>query len=464
MAALLGKVVLWLLILAGAVIGLTVAVVLLLSALLSAVLLVVILLQFLGLVKRVPLGYNVRNLIVRWKTTLLTALAFTLVVGLMTIMLAFVNGMFRLTEASGQPGNVVVLSDGAIDEAFSNLGYRDTSEIEWHSGVVRDHEGRPLASWETYLIVNQPIPETRGGGRKRRFLQVRGLDDPARTGAVHGLPLHPGGAWFSAAGVQPLPEDRGGGEAIQAVLGEGIARELGLDQGKPQLEVGDVFEAGPRRWVVVGLLQSSGSTFDSEVWAKRQIVGPVFGKETYTTVVLRTAGAEEAREMAKDLTANYKKSAVQAMTETDYYDRLNGTNKQFLVAIVFVALVMAVGGVFGVMNTMFAAIAQRTKDIGVMRILGFARWQILVSFFLESLLIALIGGALGVVLGSFADGWSASSIVGSGQGGGKSVVLRMVVDSRIILTGVLFSLAMGCVGGLVPALSAMRLRPLEAVR
>jgi putative ABC transport system permease protein len=129
-----------------------------------------------------------------------------------------------------------------------------------------------------------------------------------------------------------------------------------------------------------------------------------------------------------------------------------------------VALIMAVGGVFGVMNTMFAAISARTRDIGVLRILGFARWQILMSFFLESLVIALIGGALGCALGSLADGWEASSIVSGGQGGGKSVLLKLVVDANIVSAGMLFTLLMGGVGGLLPALSAMRLRPLEALR
>src|SRR5262245_52410415 len=201
---------------------------------LAAGLLLLLLLQALGLVRRVPFSYNLRNLFVRWRTTLLTALAFTLVVALMTVMLAFVRGMYKLTEGSGHPGNIIVLSDGATDEAFSNLGYRDTSEVQWHPAVLRDAGGRPLASWEVYLIVNQPIPGERGG-RKRRFLQVRGLDDPARAGAVHGLALHDGGAWFSPAGVQPLPGDAGRREAIQAVLGEGIARELGKDQGKETL-------------------------------------------------------------------------------------------------------------------------------------------------------------------------------------------------------------------------------------
>jgi ABC-type antimicrobial peptide transport system permease subunit len=116
------------------------------------------------------------------------------------------------------------------------------------------------------------------------------------------------------------------------------------------------------------------------------------------------------------------------------------------------------------MNTMFAAISQRSKDIGVLRILGYARWQILVSFFLESLMLALAAGVLGCAIGYLADGRTASSIISSGQGGGKSVVLRLVVDGPTLLSGLLFALGMGAVGGLVPALTSMSSRPLQAVR
>jgi hypothetical protein len=493
-------------------------------------------------VGKVPLKYNVRNLVVRWPTTLLTAFAFTMVIALLTVMLAFVNGMYHLTAGSGHPGNVIVLADGATDELFSNLAYGDIGDVERSPLVLHDEHGQALSSAETYIVVNQPIPRPppspkryfllgRGmdaivvagliilalvgglgvytllqkpltplrltggaaasavllvvgmvvsieayvdhlnrsaerpvGGRQRRFIQVRGMDDPAMAGRVHGLPLHPGGAWFSPAGVDTVQDGDSQEPVIQAVLGEGIARELGHDRGRPSLQVGDPFEVGPRRWVVTGILQSAGSTFDSEVWAKRQIVGPMFGKVNYSTVILRTASAADAEATAKDLTTNFKKSALQAQTETAYYDKLNGTNQQFLVAIIFVAIVMAVGGVFGVMNTMFAAISQRIKDIGVLRILGFASWQILVSFLLESLVLALVGGLLGCALGYLANGWTASSIVGSGQGGGKSVVLKLVVDGNILATGVLLTLVMGGLGGLLPALSAMRLKPLDSLR
>jgi ABC-type lipoprotein release transport system permease subunit len=442
-------------------VGSAIGMLVLACALLVTALLGTLLLQAVGVIKRVPFSYNLRNLVVRWHVTLLTALAFTLVVGIMTVMLAFVNGMYKLTQGSAQPGNVIVLADGTTDELFSNLGFGDIKEIELQEGVQKDEDGNRLVSWEIYAVVSQEIPGAKPGERQRRFVQTRGIEDPVRSGRVHNLKLHAGGAWFSEGGVQTRED---GSSAIQAVLGEGIARELGKDQAKPSLEPGDCFELGARTWIVTGIMHSAGSTFDSEIWGKYKLIGDVFGKANYTTVVLRTADATAAQRLAEDLTANYKKPAVNARSETEYYDNLNSTNLGFLYAIIFVAFVMAIGGVFGVTNTMFAAISQRTKDIGVMRILGFGRWQLLTSFFLESLLLALIGGLIGCALGSLANGFTATSIITGGQGGGKSVMLRLVVDARILVSGMIFSLVMGAIGGLVPALSAMRLRPLESLR
>ncbi len=418
----------------------------------------------LPLMGKLVLRYNLRNLLVRWRITLLTALAFTLVIGLLTIMRAFVNGMYKLTEGSGDPANVMVLADGATDELFSNLGYGDIKEVELRDGVLRDEEGKPLASWEIYVLANQPIPNAPPTGRRRRFIQVRGVDDPARSGRVHNLPIREGGAWFSPAGVAQLPT---GESAIQAIVGQGLAKEMGKDKGDglQPLVPGDTFDLGGRKWVVAGVMNSAGSTFDSEVWGKRDLVGSLYGKTSYTTVVLRTRDAEASQKLAADLTANYKKPAVNAQPEPKYYESLNSTNQGFLFAIRFVAAVMAIGGVFGIMNTMFAAIAQRTRDIGVLRILGYGRTHVLVSFFAEALLLAVLGGALGCALGMLADGATATSIISSGQGGGgKSVVLKLVVDGPVLAEGMVFALAMGCVGGFLPALSAMRLRPLDSLR
>lgn len=417
----------------------------------------------------VPLSYNIRNLTVRWKTTILTALAFTLVLGLMTVMLAFVKGMQRLTENSGQPGNVIILSEGATDEGFSNLGFSDVGDLENQPGVTTVGDKR-MCSRETYLVVNQPIETAKPGGPQRRFVQMRGVDDPEISGLVHGVTLLPKGRWFSSSGVQQVPGQSE--SAIEVVIGEGVARELASGRSaealktakNPQrLEIGDVFNIANRNWLVVGVMQSSGSTFDSEVWGKRSVLGPKFGKASYTSLVMRAKDGPEARKL-KELFKKYEKASVNPLLETEYFESLSQINKQFEFGIMFVTVFIAIGGVFGVMNTMFAAISQRTKDIGILQLLGFGKIHIMISFLLESLVIAIIGGVIGCALGSFADGWTATSVVGSGQGGGKTVVLKLTVDAVSLAYSLLLTLAMGFLGGFLPAFSAIRLKPLDALR
>jgi ABC-type lipoprotein release transport system permease subunit len=434
---------------------------------------------------KIPLRYLIRNLTVRWRTTLMTALAFVMVISLLTVMMAFVNGMYRLTQASGQPGNVMVLADGATDESFSNLVAPDIADIENQPGILRENN-RPLCSRETYLVVTQPIENPVPGRPQRRFLQLRGLDDSAMAGRVHGLELYPNGSWISDAGVRETGSNDADGARgtsseqgtvptqplVEAVLGEGVAHVLAADKktrsnsaaAPERLEVGDTFPLGDRRWIVVGVLKSAGSTFDSEIWAKRGMIGPMFGKDNYSSLVLRTAGPVEARNLKDYFNSQYKKAAVLAQVETDYFENLSGTNRQFLFAIGFVTVVMAIGGVMGVMNTMFAAVSNRVKDIGVLRLMGYSRSQIMLAFLLESLLIAMVGGALGCALGSLVDGWTATSIVSGAAGGGKFVVLRLSVDLQTLLLGFVLAQAMGVLGGFIPAFSAVRLKPLEALR
>lgn len=510
-------------------------------------------LAILFLINRVPVSYNVLNLVVRWKNTAMTALAFTMVIGLLTVMLGFVNGMYALTQNSGQPGNLLILAEGATDESFSNLGFADLSDLENQRGIKRDIDGQPLTSRETYLVASQPIKDPQPGRPKRRFLQVRGVEDPERSARVHAMALQDGSGWFSEAGVREI-EGRNGLSLVEVVLGNGIAGELGADRSPEQLakannpdrlDTGDTFFVGDREWIVAGVMKPSGSTYDSEVWAKQSLIGPMFGKSGCTTLVARTyvdrsliedaltgkltktvkaplkeengemvptgpdtevpvvwlseeeqallasrleelpeddpeaevlldglsartskaLGDAAATRLKTFFTTEYEKSAVAPQVESEYFANLSSTNIQFLVAIAIVTCIMALGGIFGVMNTMFAAISQRTKDIGVLRLLGYKRWQILVSFLLESLVLAVFGGIVGCALGSLADGFTANSIVTGGPGGGgKFVVLRITIDSLILGSGLLLSIGMGFIGGLIPAFTAMRLTALEALR
>lgn len=428
---------------------------------------------------KVPLAYNLRNVRVRWKTNAMTAIAFMAVIGLLVFLLAFVNGMNNLTENSGVPGNVFVLSDGSTDEIFSNLGYGDLDNVERVvvdldendrplktpirvKTIERDGKEIPLASRETYYAINQPIPNS--NPPRRRFVQVRSIEDPEIAALVHNIQLYPGGKWFRAAGVNDKSQ-------IECVLGEGVAGVLGEDspQKKP-LKPGDVFTLGEVEWIVTGIMKSEGTTFGSEIWVKRfsRIYQP-FGKEKYTTLVLRTDQdtREASRAMAYHLSKRYTQQKLKAFSEPDYYAELTKTNNFFLTAVIVVAVVMAIGGVFGMMTTMFASIAQRIRDIGVLRLLGFKRWQVMISFMLESLTIALIGGALGCLLAwLLADGKASTSTLSSGGGGpgGKSIALTINVDAQVMAMGMLFTLVMGRLGGLVPALSAMRMKVLDSLR
>lgn len=445
------------------------------------------------LIGKVPLSYNLRNIRVRWLTNAMTCVAFLFVVWLLVFLLAFVNGMNKLTDNSGIPGNVFVLSDGATDEIFSNLGYGDIDNVERAAADVEqvfDPAGKPvltdddkevwrqisplrirqvevdgkskyLASKETYYSVNQPVPNT--DPPRRRFVQLRTHEDARVAAAVHEVELLPGGKWFGESGVDEQSR-------IQCVLGEGIATTLGGDYGKKRLGVGDTFELGEMTWVVTGVMKSEGKTFGSEIWAKRfsRIYTPL-GKEKYTTLVLRTDKdtREASRAFANYLSKKYTQQKLRAFSEPDYYAELTKTNNTFLTAIIIVCLVMAVGGVFGMMTTMFASIAQRIKDIGVLRLLGFKRWQVMVSFLLESLTVAAVGGGLGVIIAWLTvNGRSATSTLSGGGGGpgGKSITLTIDVDAQVMAMGLLFALAMGRLGGLVPALSAMRMKILDSLR
>lgn len=402
----------------------------------------------------IPIKYNLRNLVVRWKTTLLTAVGFLLVVALLVVMMAFVEGLNELAKKSGPPGNVIVLRDGANDELFSEIGAGEDIELLYQNrdevvACPAQKHGK-MVSHEVYSIATQELPPAEEGGRPTyRFLQVRGIDEPEVSGQVHGLPLKDG-RWFEQTGTE-------------VVMGDGIARTLGL-------KVGGKFS--PRAaldWTVVGILDSRGSPFDSEIWAKREDVGRYFGKDSgdrrfYTSIVVQTPDESAARQYADTIQERATDIRVNPMTERKYYEEMSKSNQTFQAAAIFIAVIMAIGGMFGLMNTMFAAVSQRVKDIGVLRIMGYGKGQILVSFLLESLLIALIGGGLGILLGYIVNGVEQASFVSSGRGGGKTVVFSMVVNQTVLLIAVTFTLVMGVLGGLLPALSAMWTKPLDALR
>lgn len=442
-------------------------------ALVSALASLVALTQALLPGAKVPFKYNLRNLQARWKTTLVTALAFTLVVALVTTMLAFVRGMDRLTEVSGRAGNVMILSDGAVDETFSNLPNASIEELpsDMQAAIEKGSDGKFLATKEVYVVAVYTIPTKSDGPAKRRFVQMRGLDDVRKAASVHGIELDKGD-WLSASGVHEITFQKEGksypGTAKEVILGNGIARTFGTDVGKATLVPGDVVQIGPVNWYVAGIMKENNSSFGSEIWAVDTHVQETFGRGSgsYSSFVARTKSEAIGAAAAKTLRDNRSGlRSYNAFTEQEYFARLTETSNIFRGPIIVIAIALTIGGALGVMNTMFAAISQRTKDLGVMRLLGFKRFQILCSFLVESLVIAVLGGLVGLALAYvFADGSTVNSIVGGQGGGGKSVVLRMTVDLSVLLSAAILTFFMGAVGGFIPSVSAMRLRPLESLR
>lgn len=381
----------------------------------------------------VPVSYSYRCLIVRWKTTLMTASGFTLVVAALIVMLAFVNGIQTVCASSGDPENVVVLSKGAGDEVLSQMDRNLVSQIENTNGVVQGVPFRSIASREAFIVVNRYSED----GKDYSTLQLRGITAEAfrvhrEVQLIAGRPPRPGQS--------------------ETVIGKAVQRDLGLT-------VGDSLDMGRKRWTISGVMQSGGSAFESELWCDLNEVASQFKREgVYSTVVLRTPSAEAAEVIVEQLSQS-KRLNVEAVTEPKYYEKQAEGFKVLRSAAWVIAWFMGLGAIFGVMNTMFAAIGQRVKDIAVMRILGFRARDILISFLLEALLISFVGGALGTGLGYLTNGLTQQTGMGSHQ-----VEFAFKVDGSTILLAATFSLIMGVMGGIIPAMSAMRVKPLETLR
>lgn len=380
----------------------------------------------------VPLSYNYRNLRVRWKTTLMTASGFTLVVAALVVMLAFINGIQCACATSGEADNVLLLSKGNSDEVLSRIARGLAAQVESSKGVALDTAGQPIASRELFMAVHHRRNE--GGGF--HALQVRGVL-PAAFRVHSRLHILEGRAFC-----------RGQSEAM---IGKGV-------QSEEHLQIGDTIEIGRKRWKITGVFASSNSAFESEVWCDLDELASQFRREgLYTSVVLRATTPAEAENLAERLNKS-RNVNVEAMTEPAYYQKQAEQTRIMQTAAWVIAWLMGIGTMFGVMNTMFAAIGQRTKDIAVLRIMGFEPRDILLSFLLEAILIAVIGGLLGLALGTAANGLTRSVSLGERQ-----IDFALRIDGGILMFAAIFTISMGIVGGLLPALSAMRIKPLEAL-
>lgn len=379
----------------------------------------------------IPIRYNVRHLIDRWTATLSTVLSFGLVVGVFVVVMSLAVGLDRAFVSTGDPLNLLVMRAGAQAELQSGMGLAQYQIVRNLAGIAKDEDGLPLASPEVVTVVNKP---KRSDGA-RTNLQIRGLD-------LQGVKIRPKVHIVEGRMFKP-----GLREIIVSKRVAARFQDFGL---------GDQPHMGKGTWTVVGVFDAGGTAYDSEVWCDYQELMQEFNRPWLSTIALRAEDAVAAESLAR-LVEEDVRLQLGAQSERAYFEAQTAASGPLKAFGVSLAVVMSIGACFAGMNAMYASVANRAKEIGTLRVLGFKPSSIIVCFLIESVLIALIGGALGC-LAAFPMNWVTTGTTNFQTY--SEVIFRLAVTPGLMGLGLAFAVAMGVVGGLLPAVSAAR-RPIS---
>ena len=377
----------------------------------------------------IPVIYNVRSVFQRWTSAIVAVLGVAGTVGVFVAMLALAQGFQAALVASGSPGNAIVLRAGSDSEMVSAITLEELRTIEDAAGVARDGSG-PLASGEVVVIAAFPLARTGTDANVQvRGVSPRVLDVRTNVRIKAGRFFEPG-----------LAELVIGSNAIKSYEG---------------FVLGGTVRFGGGAWKVVGVLEAGGSAFDSEMWCDANVLSEVYKRPTniFQSVTVRLESPAALSRFKDALTADPRLS-VRVDRETDYYRAQSRTLTDLIRVLGFlVALVMAVGAVFAALNTMYAAVAERSREIATMRALGFGGGTVVLSFVVESLFISLIGGLLGCLAVLPMNGFTTGTINWQTF---SHLAFAFRVTPGLLLQGLAFALLMGLVGGVPPAVRAVR--------
>lgn len=386
---------------------------------------------------RLPIQYNLRNLVVRRTMTLMTAGGIALVVAVLVLTLALAHGFSATLVATGRADNAIVLRSGSDSEMMSGLTREAARVIASDPAVARGADGEPLALSEMVVLVNLV---RRGNPTASSNVSVRGVD--ARV-----LELRPDIA---------LREGRLFRSGMdEVVVGRNLGRRF------EGCRLGEKLRMGGRDWTVVGTFDAGGSGFDSEIWGDAEAFLPAFDRSVWSSLTLRLRDPGALAAMQARLEADPRLHAT-ARIEQEYY---RAQSKQLAAVIralgLFLVVVMAAGAVFGALNTMYAAVGSRSREIATLLALGFPPRAILASFMVESVLLCLVGGVLGCLLALPVHGMSTGT---TNWASFSEVAFEFRLTPGILATGMLASVLLGLVGGWFPARAAARRPVSEALR
>ncbi len=388
----------------------------------------------------IPLQYNLRNLAVRKVSTGMTVLGIALVVTVFLLVMSLAEGVRKTLATAVSPLNVIVLRVGAQSDVQSYVSRDQDEAIRTLDGLARGADGQPLVSPELVVLIN--IPKRDG---KRTNVIVRGVEPVAFTIRGDSVRL-----------VEGRMFQTGTSEAIVST------RER---QRFPSMTIGGVLKAGSERWTVVGVFDAAGSPYDSEVWADLHNVQDQAHRTTGFSSVVARASDSGARDRLVAAVQGDQRIKLEAIPENDYFSKQMGTAKPIEFLAYFVAIIMAVGASFGAMNTMYAQVSARTREIATLRALGFSRAIVLVSFVLESVALGLAGGLLGAAIALVVVRLFLTAPTGTSNFATFAEILfNFQLTPALVASGVVFSLAMGLFGGLFPAARAARLKIINVLR
>jgi putative ABC transport system permease protein len=393
----------------------------------------------------IPISYNIRNLILRKGLTLMTALGIALTVTTAIFLMALVAGLDRAFVSSGNPLNVLVLRKGSEAELSGGFDASLFPTLKTLPGIAKDSHGEPMASGEWVVVI--VLPRKDGTGEVN--VTVRGM-------MPDGLEM------------RTLPGGKDNQPSVKLVEGRWFQtgqREVVVSksvQGRfTHANLGDTMEFGKGQWKVVGIFDAGGSAYESEVWGDVNQMASDFDRQGgYASAYLHATDPIAADALVHRVSDD-QRLKLEGMLETDYYAKQTSSGTPIKVIGYVVGIIMAVGSIFAAMNTMYAAVAYRGREIATLRVIGFSQPAILTSFVFESLLLALLGAIVGILLMLPFNGMQTGT---SNQVTFSEVVFALRITPAVAIYAIIFALVMGLIGGLAPAWHAARQNILSALR
>lgn len=386
--------------------------------------------------RNLPLSYIARNLWVRRVTTLLTAGGMALVVYVFATVLMMSEGIRATLVATGQPDNVMVLRKGAGAEINSGITRGQAAIVASLPGLATDGQGRALLSREP--VVLNTLPKRDSG--KPSNVTVRGTSDI-------GLMLRPQVKLLQGRMFTP--------GTSEIVTGTAVAK------GFAGAGLGETLRFAGREWRVVGVFDGAGSAFDSEIWGDSEQMMQAFRRQNYSSVVLRLADVDGFATLRTRIEDD-PRLTLEAKREVRFYAEQSEALATFIRLLgMALSIIFSIGAIVGAMITMFASVASRTGEIGTLRALGFRRSAVLTAFLGEALLLALVGGIMGLAGASLMQSVDISTVNFQTF---SELAFRFRLTPAIAVQSIVFALLMGLVGGFIPAWRAARMKIVDCLR